>query len=557
MTGSTASTGGFFAACRLARLPSHARTLPPLACLCLASCLALASQTWAAPIPPGDPRYLSAAPLYDENPEVSAEYSGTMTQESTYKAGNESDALKAKLVWKTKVTGPVDQIEYSSGFEPRIHWQLEQLSGEVTDKGVNISNNPFGCRGEFKSNGGEPGVGGVELPLDEPGFPATGGNPETNPDYSVIPPTPLALLESTITSETSDPGCSRSFWNSESVWGGPAGQQNESAWHDAIYPNVYFPVGGKYTKKIEFSCTKLGITCSLESGRTFNVKIESTIVFTSPGPPTTSPPIARVTAPPPPETLGPPTPFDWLPVDKRAARLDLAPALENAQQFCTPFALGAAGFGTGVLLLGATSTTAAVLVVTGSLTSFATEPFCLATLKRAADDIKRYRDPPDRNFRAVAQPARSRPPALPSCRRWRGKTLGYCKRLRAAESRWLGAAEEVAAIEEALVTTTNRESAALAAKDNAGIALQSAAGPALEAREATALAAKTAAGRETAETLRRAGVRFRLSRAQSKLTIKAMERALAKLGIPTATLTPLAGNALKPAATDLLAGLTR
>ncbi len=529
-------------------------------CLLAVSGLALAaaSTALAEPIPPGDPRYLSSAPLYDENPVVTAEYTGKIVQVKNSAEGGNSDSLKAELTWKTKVTGPVDQIEYSSGFGPPIHWQLEELSGEVTDSRKEGSNS-FSCTGKFSPMTEDGGLHGVELPLDEPGFPATGGNPETNPDYTVIPPSgmPLFRLASNVSETPSggDPTCGVSFWNQDSVWGGPGASQNASAWHDVRYPTVYFPPGTKLTKTLSFTCSKV-TPCSVVKGEAFNVVLNSSITFTSPGIPTPNLPISRETPPGPKEIFGPPTPFDWLPEDKRAARLDLVPALENAQHYCTPYALGLLGFGTGVLLAGA-PTASGVLVVSGSLTALAAEPFCVATLTRVAKDMKRYRDPPDLNFHLVAHPAARRPPALPGCGRWRGATLSFCKRLRAAESRWVGAAQEVARIEEALATTTNRASAALAARDNAGIALQASTGRALEAREAGALAAKNAAGNDMAATLRRAGIRFRLSRAQSRLAIKAVERALTKLGVSTTTLMPLAGGALKPSAVDLLATLGR
>jgi hypothetical protein len=511
----------------------------------------------AEPIPPSDPRYIPSAPLYDENPVVTAEYTGKVTQEKTFAGGGNSDVLTAELKWKTKVTGPVDQIEYSSGFGPQIHWQLEELSGEVTDE-EKIGSNPFSCKGVFSPMTSDGGAYGVELPLDEPGFPATGGNPETNPDYSVIPPSgmPLFRLASAVSETPSggDSKCSVNFWNDDSVWGGPGASQNASAWHDVRYPTVYFPVGTKQTKTLGFTCSEI-TKCPVEKGNTFSVTLNSSITFTSSEAPASGGPIARVT-PPSPLEFGPPLAFDWLPLDKRNARADLEPALENARNYCTPYALGLLGFGTGVLLAGA-PTISSALVVSGSLTASAAEPFCVATLKRVAKDVKRYRDPPDLNFHAVAHPGGTGPPALPSCRRWRGATLSFCKRLLAEETRWVGAAQEVAAIEEALATTTNRESAALAAKDSAGIALQSAAGVALEARLTAALAAKNAAGKEMAATLRRAGIRFRLSRAQSKLTIKAVERALTKLGASTADLKSLAGRALKPGAADLLAALGR
>jgi hypothetical protein len=115
------------------------------------------------------------------------------------------------------------------------------------------------------------------------------------------------------------------------------------------------------------------------------------------------------------------------------------------------------------------------------------------------------------------------------------------------------AAEQVAALEEALVTTTNRESTALTAHDNSAIALQSTTGQNLEAQELAALNAKNAAGKQAAGVLRSAGIRFQLTRKQSNATLKAVERTLAKQGISTSELTALGSPSLKPAAANLLA----
>jgi hypothetical protein len=374
----------------------------------------------------------------------------------------------------------------------------------------------------------------------------------------VIPPNgiPLFNLESTVTGVTGgDTICSVNFWNSRSVWGGPGASQNETAWHDVVNPAVYFPPGGKLTKTLSFTCSKITPCPPFNTGETFNVLLNSSITFTSPGVPALGTPIARVTPPSPPE-FGPPVPFDWLPESKRTARLDLDPALENARNYCTPYALGLAGFGAGVLLLGAPGV-GATLTVAGSLTALASEPFCVATLKRVADDVKRYRDPPDPNIHAIARPAATRPSVLPGCGRWRGATGRFCKRLRAAETKWVLTAKRVASIDDALSTTTNRLSAALAAGDRTAIAAQSAAGQQLQIQENAALSEKAKAGSAVAAVLRSGGLRFKLSLAQSRVMIKGVERSLVKQGISTSTLAAIGSPALKPQAVDLLAGLAR
>jgi hypothetical protein len=560
MNGSTAYAEGFQATHCIAGQLSRARMPLLLLCLLLGSCLALAvaSVARAAPIPPGDPRYLPSAPLYDENPEVSAEYSGTITQELNLASGGETDTRKATLSWKTKVSGPIDQIEYGAPeFSPTLRWKVEELSGDVTDKGVDSGKNPHSCTGQFSPTSTDGGSKGVELPLDEPGFPAGGGNPETNPDYFVRPPggVPVSLVASNVTESVSDSNCATAFWNSNgsSGWGSRANIQ--SGWTDSVEPKVYFPVGGKFTQPVEFSCETP--KCGSLEGEKFKVTIKSSVTFSSPGgsSPPGSGPILGVT-PPTKEPLGPPTPFDWLPESKRTARLDLDPALENARNYCTPYALGLAGFGAGVLLIGAPGV-GATLTVAGSLTALASEPFCVATLKRVADDVKRYRDPPDPNIHAIARPAATKPSTLPSCRRWHGATGRFCKRLRAAETKWVLTAKRVASIDDALSTTTNRLSAALAAGDRSAIAAQSAAGQQMQIQENAALSEKAKAGSAVAAVLRSGGLRFRLSLAQSRATIKGVERSLVKQGISTSTLTAIGSPALKPQAVDLLTGLAR
>jgi hypothetical protein len=539
-----------------------------IACALAATALTLLSvaAAAAAPLPESSPLYSPSAPLVDENGEVSAEYSGTATELFEYPSiGGDPEHVHrmAKLEWTEGVTGPIDQIEYTAMYGAEsIHWHVTQLSGEVKEDSTDFGGHAVSCSGKFLPRSVDGGEGGVSLPLDEPGLPAGGGNPETNPDYGVHPPLgmPSSLVESTGVGN-----CATDFWNSndDSGWGNPvfsfsSEPAKQLEWDDKIGPTVYFPPGGTHTQPLEFSYTCQPPECGPESkgderfGKV-SIVVTSTIKFTSPGLPGSAEPIIQKSAPPH-EAFGPPTPFNWLEPDKRAARLDLDPALENAKNYCTPYALGLGGFGTGVLLLSSGSI-GGILAVAGSMTATATNPFCVATLKRVATDVQRYNDPPDENIYAIAHPAATRPVARPICSRWHGKAARFCKRLSPVEAGWVASAQRVAAIDEALSTTTNRLSAATTAGASSAIAAQSAAGQQLQAQEEAALNEKAKDGQAVAAVLRSAHLRFRLTKAQSKLTIKAVEQALAKQGISTSTLMQLGSPSLQPQAVDLLAGL--
>lgn len=536
------------------------------ALLCTGACPAL-----AAPLPESSPLYSPSGGIVDENPDVSAEYAGKVTELWEYPAiegGLEHVHRTATMEFSEGVSGPADQIEYTGIYGPEsIHWKLASLSGSVEEDSTEAGGNPITCSGSFQPMSTEGGTQGVFLPLETPGHPAGGGNPETNPDYNVRPPfgIPSELLHSTGPASSH---CQTSEWNNNGNlgWGGPTAFGDatvQAEWGDVAFPSVYFPPGGSHTQPLNFSYTCQPPQCGPETngkGQHFgkvSLTLESHITFSSPGLGGEGTPIT-VKSPPAKggETFGPPTPFDWLSPDKRAARLDLDPALENAKFYCTPYALGLGGFGTGVLLLG--SGVGGSLAIAGSITASAAAPFCFATLKRVGADLKRYKDPPDGRIHEVAVPAAAKAPALASCpRRLRGKRKSFCEKLRTSESKWVQGADQAAAIDEALVTTTNRASAALAAGDRSAIALQGEAGKRLEGQEAGALAAKNAAGREVATILRGAGIRFRLSAKQSRATIAAVQRALAKQGVSASELASLGSPSLKPGAADLLAGLGR
>ncbi len=176
---------------------------------------ALPAASPAEPLSPTSPLYSPSAPLVDENPYVSAEYSGTLTQTSVTSTVP-TQSVSANLSWNTKVSGPVDQIEYAATYgASAIHWEVTELSGSVK-----VIKEKSSCSGSFSATSKDGGTRGVELPLDEPGFPAGGGNPATNPDYRVDPPQGISLV---LLASSAAPGeCGTSEWNNSEKWFGAA-----------------------------------------------------------------------------------------------------------------------------------------------------------------------------------------------------------------------------------------------------------------------------------------------------------------------------------------------
>jgi hypothetical protein len=241
-------------------------------------------------------------------------------------------------------------------------------------------------------------------------------------------------------------------------------------------------------------------------------------------------------------------------VAKRAALADLPVAFKNAVTYCTPAVIGALTFGTGVLLIGS----AGPLAIAGALTVAATQPFCLATIKRLATDYRIYKDPPALDYHHLANPSSPAAVRMPSCRHASSALHSFCVQLSAAEGAWALAAERIASINQAVETTVARESAALAAGDQPAVNLQDAHIAALERQEQKALSAEASAGKSVARLLKGHGIGYRMTKSQSSKIIHAVERRLAKQGIGTAQLTAVLGaGALRPRAINILAALAR
>lgn len=237
---------------------------------------------------------------------------------------------------------------------------------------------------------------------------------------------------------------------------------------------------------------------------------------------------------------------------KRDAQADLPAALKNAIVYCTPTAIGLGSLGVGTLMIG----TSSPLAIAGALTAYATQPFCLATIKRVLLDYRRYKDPPAPDYTQLADPVPVTGLMAPSCKRRHGQLRAFCAALEAAEGSWVNVAGMLASVEQALETTVARESAAVAAGDQASVTLQDGHLPMLEQQEHAALKAEGGAGKAIARLLRTHGISYRMNKAQSRKTITAVERYLAKQGLPAAALTQVVGaGALRPRAINILAAL--
>jgi hypothetical protein len=257
----------------------------------------------------------------------------------------------------------------------------------------------------------------------------------------------------------------------------------------------------------------------------------------------------------------PPTYGPELSTAKREVLRDLREeAIPNAVHYCLPVAAGTLAVPFGLVLFGG-GAGAGITVVAGGLTAATLSPYCQATIKRLIEDWKGYRDPPLSSIGVLARPASASASvaaaALPSCKRWRGRALSLCKKLRSAGSKLVAAAGRSAAVAEALNATISREHAAFQARNAAAIAAQDANLKVLLGEQRGASAAERVAGRAVAKALRSAGLRFRITRKQSAKVTAAAVRGAARQGVSAADLRSVNPGALKPAAVNLLTDLER
>jgi hypothetical protein len=564
--------------------PYVGRVANALACLAALSCLTLAVD-WradAAPLPKSSPLYNPGATRLDENPEVSADYKGTieyLLEAPALEAGGRGEVRKAKLEWDESVTGPVDQIEYTGIYgSSSIHWHMNKFEGEVKDEVTEGSTLTF-CKGKFATTPSptvDAGEQGVFLPLDEPGHPATGGNPATNPDYSVRPPGGMPVLHLTSSAPAGTP-CETNSWNGtgSTTWGNAvAFASTEPAvgteWGDTVNPTVYFPPGGGHTQSLPFKYPCMPPKCGPETNAkgehvgSVTVTVESSITFSSPGlssgAPSTkkTPPGARELRPGAPIVCGPGSKPTC--EDKKLAQEDIRGQLPGLANECAIATIGIGG-----LVAGAVAPEVGVAVVlaaegpTGAVVFALSAPLCGLLINRIYKDAKIIEDPPAGALRRLARPVIPRGPAarLPSCRSYTGKMRRFCDSLRTDGLRYAAAVRKATAIDTALLTTVDRVSGAYKAHNVSALKLQEAQAASLRAQFKAAHAEQRRAGAAIRRLIKSVGLGVRLTAAQEQSGITRAFSGLSRLGVSGARAQTLAGLTLAAAPTDALAQLSR
>ncbi len=513
------------------------------AVLALLALVALPRAALAEPLSPTDPLYSPSAPLVDENPYVSAEYSGTLTQTAATPMPLPR-SVSANLSWNTKVSGPVDQIEYAATYGAgAIHWEVTELAGSVK-----VTNEKSSCSGSFSATGKDGGTRGVELPLDEPGYPAGGGNPTTNPDYRVDPPQgiPLVLLAS---SAGPSGECGTIAWDSSEEWFGAA--LSQPGWEGAAGPVMYFPPGAPFTDPISPPTYE----CACGPGQTFKVTLTSSLKFTSPVLPGGSAPTSGPSSASGPPAPGPPAP--GLPFkcgagskasceSKKAAQEDIRRELRPATFECE---LAAVGIGGIIAALAAPEVSAAAFlaaegVVGGEVAALAGTT-CGVLLGRIYEDAKTVEDPPAGQLGKLAEPKFPKRSLIhpPACARYR-KALRFCKRLRADVLAYAAGVADGQAVTAALQTTVDRMTGAELAHKAGDLADQARHAGRLRRQLSAQYAAQRRAGRAISQLLSGAHFSASISAAQSQAGLASVLSKLGARGISAAGLAKVAATAL-------------
>ena len=218
---------------------------------------------------------------------------------------------------------------------------------------------------------------------------------------------------------------------------------------------------------------------------------------------------------------------------KEQAKADLRPALESSWQ--AHGLLSALGLAHGYAFSQAADS------IGGAATLFGGNDDVLRTI----NDYRIAKDPPAPEYEALAEPSVTKPPALPSCRRYRGRSVSaFCKALRAAATSLLSAGSEVVANDEAMYTTISRDTAAIAAGAYETAESQASHFETLRSQFEGALVAQGQAGTRVAGLLRKAHIDGNLTKAQSAKAIKWLDGQLMAHGITPSEIHSLAPTAL-------------
>ena len=242
-------------------------------------------------------------------------------------------------------------------------------------------------------------------------------------------------------------------------------------------------------------------------------------------------------------------------IDPKAnARRDFQRALERAKGPCLQLAVSL-----GVLTTGAVWTSVAApvpggipagaaVIATGAVMGSVVAPLCTLEIKQLVTNYSIFkRDPPVSRAAPVLR--------LPACTRWQGAVRTYCRRLEDAVTALVAGEQRVVVV----LGRVQSAATALTAARKTGKRGRIEAAEAKARKETAALAdartATSAAGKRVAGLIRAAGVRGRLTKAQSAATIDALLATLARRGVPASDVRAVAPAALTPKPVDVLATL--
>jgi hypothetical protein len=477
-----------------------------------------------------------ASPARAASKAVQAQYSGklTITFKSPPLGGSPaSRTYSYDLSWREHAT--------ASTTAP-AKWTIDSLSGSIADRGTFDDGSPFGCTATLSNNGEQPSVGSIS---------ATGKQYVVSPPFGV----PTAFAHPTVTSQSAgDVACSNPTVNYLTF---ESDQSIQAAWSTVSSPDVTFPANGTYVQPLDFSwsCPDAGCpgTESLTQGSTVTYAgtitqdLKSSLVFAGPGFGTGSPKLnpkggGGGSGPP---ALSPRSPAY---PEKLAAQKDLRKALEQAKPPCIRLAAAtlatvwAGTVGVGSVAVGITAGT----LYAGSL------PECTDLIRRAYDDAKIVNDPPDPHVYRLARPATGGPPArLPSCNGSADKP--YCRSLRSRFASFLADVHRVRTVDDALLATVDRITAAARAHNRHALTIQQAHAKQLSRRFRAALAAQRAAGDRLERLISSAHVSGHLDQALASQAVTTVLGRLGRLHVSRAELTQLgAGPALAIGPIDIL-----
>lgn len=460
------------------------------------------------------------------DPPVSIVYSGSEDATLTTTGGGSTTTRTFHADWSESKSGTMSSFAAAGG----VSWPFTSLNGSIT------SSNPS-CTGMLSGPAPAPPTYNENLvQVPSPASPVYRVQLQAVPSWSTF-------TQSSAGSSGPCGPANQTFFEPDSA----NSDALTSAWSAVWSPTVTFQPGTSSVVPLDFvSPFPPDVEGPLTT--TLSVTFKSTLAFSSGAGAATIPPGVQNPTP----SRGQYGP--WRGPGKTEAADDLKAALERLVQDCYSTAQSAGLVGTGVLLGGTAPLAAGILIDTAAVLGTLDSRYCAQTLTRVVKDYKTYSDPPDANFTTVPVPPQDAGVRFAPCPQ---RAHAYCVRLRAAAVKLSLDTAATTGLTVAAEQAISRETAAVAAGDQAAVTLQDNALHGFSMRLRAAARAQSAAGAALARVLRSAHLRYRLSAARSRQAIDGDLARLAAQGVPTAALRTLAPSVLVPGAADLLAGLAR